>query len=130
MLRYELINREWIISRTARSVYRAAAVASMLLFPVLWLAIEGDGRIAPFLRPLLFIAVLGMALTGLGMEYFLFRFDDSGALKQVFWFCVMLFAPIGPALYCFLVYSRSDIVKRSCAETKHGLDNSRLGPRE
>jgi len=54
------------------------------------------------------------------MEYFLFRFDDSGALKQVFWFCVMLFAPLGPALYCFLVYSRSDMVKE-CADRTPGL---------
>ncbi len=111
MLRYELINKEWIVSRTARSVYRASAALSMLLFPVLWLAIEGDGTLGPFLRPLLFIGALGMALTGLAMEYFLFRFDNSGPLKQIFWFCIMIFAPIGPALYCFLVYSRADILK-------------------
>jgi hypothetical protein len=111
MLRYELINKEWIVSRTARSVYRASATLSMLLFPVLWLAIESDGTLGPFLRPLLFIGVLGMALKGLAMEYFLFRFDNSGPLKQIFWFCIMIFAPIGPALYCFLVYSRSDILK-------------------
>jgi len=122
MLRYELINKEWIVSRTARSVYRAGAAVSMLLIPVLWFAIEGDGTLGPFLRPLLFIGVLGMALTGLGMEYFLFRFDNSGPLKQIFWFCVLIFAPIGPAVYCFLVYSRSDILKRSCAETKRQLD--------
>jgi hypothetical protein len=121
MLRYELINKEWIVSRTARGVYRASATLSMLLFPVLWFAIEGDGTLGPVLRPLLFIGVLGMALTGLGMEYFLFRFDSSAPLKQIFWFCVMIFAPIGPALYCFLVYSRSDILKRSCAETSAGL---------
>jgi hypothetical protein len=121
MLMYELINKEWIVSRTARSVYRASAALSMLLFPVLWFAIEGDGTLGPVLRPILFIGVLGMALTGLGMEYFLFRFDSSAPLKQIFWFCVMIFAPIGPALYCFLVYSRSDILKRSCAETSAGL---------
>jgi hypothetical protein len=115
MLQYDLITKEWIISRTARSVYRAAAALSLLLLPVLWMAIEGGGMLGPLrpiLRPLLFVGALGMATTGLGMEYFLFRFDDSHALKQVFWFCVMLFAPVGPALYCFLVYSRSDAVKR------------------
>jgi hypothetical protein len=116
MLKYELINKGWIVSHTARSVYRASAALSLLIFPALWLAIEGNGILGPFLRPLLFIGVLGMALTGLGMEYFLFRFDDSGALKQIFWFCVMIFAPIGPALYCLFVYSRSDILARSCAE--------------
>ena len=124
MLPYELINKEWIVSRTARTVYRAAAVLSLLLFPVLWLAIVDDGMLGPLrsiLRPLLFVGVLGMALTGLGMEYFLFRFDDSHAVKQVFWFCVMILAPVGPALYCFLVYSRSDVVKRSCAASPDPL---------
>jgi hypothetical protein len=124
MLAYELIHKEWIVSRTARTVYRAAAVLSLLLLPVLWVAIVDDGMLGPLrpiLRPVLFVGVLGMALTGLGMEYFLFRFDDSHALKQVFWFCVMILAPIGPALYCFLVYSRSDVVKRSCAENPDPL---------
>jgi hypothetical protein len=119
MLAYELINREWIVSRTARTVYRAATVLSLLLLPLLWIAIEDTRMLGPLrsiLRPLLFVGVLGTALTGLGMEYFLFRFDDSHALKQVFWFCVMILAPIGPALYCFLVYSRSEVVKRTCAE--------------
>jgi len=46
----------------------------------------------------------------IAMEYFLFGFDDSSALKKMFWFCVMLLPPLGPALYCFLVYSRSKVV--------------------
>jgi hypothetical protein len=123
MLRYDLITKEWIISRTARSVYRAAAALSLLLLPVLWVAIQGSGMLGslrPILRPLLFVGALGMALTGLGMEYFLFRFDESHALKQVFWFCVMLFAPVGPALYCFLVYSRSDAVQQ-CVDRAPGM---------
>lgn len=39
MLTHELINREWIVSRSARNVYRAAAVLSLLI-PLLWIAIE------------------------------------------------------------------------------------------
>jgi hypothetical protein len=122
MLKYEYINKEWIVSRTARSVYRAAAALSLLLIPVLWIAIEGSmlGPLRLMLRPLLFIAVLGMAITVVGMEYFLFRFDTSHPLKQVLWFCAMVFAPIGPALYCFLVYSRSDVVK-SCVAPASGM---------
>ena len=42
------------------------------------------------------------------MEYFLFGFDQSSGLKKGFWFCVMLFPPLGPAIYCFIVYSRSN----------------------
>jgi hypothetical protein len=41
------------------------------------------------------------------MQYFLFRFDDSHPMKQIFWFCVILFPSLGPALFCFTVYSRS-----------------------
>jgi len=47
------------------------------------------------------------------MEYFLFRFDESHPLKQIVWFCVMLIPMLGPGLYCFIVYSRSKIV-RNC----------------
>jgi hypothetical protein len=61
------------------------------------------------------VGVLGMALTGLGMEYFLLRFDDSHPLQQGFWFCLMLLAPLGPALYCFFWHSRSEVL-RSCVE--------------
>jgi len=125
MLKYELINKEWIVSRTARIVYRTAAVASLgILVALVALILNLDRAMAEplrlMLKPLLFLGVLGMATTGLGMEYFLFRFDNSHALKQVFWFCVMLFAPLGPALYCFLVYSRSDMVKE-CADRTPGL---------
>jgi len=44
------------------------------------------------------------------MEYFLFGFDESSAIKKMFWFCVMLFPPLGAPLYCFIVYSRSAVV--------------------
>jgi len=45
------------------------------------------------------------------MEIFLFRFDNSRPLKQVFWFVIMLFPLLGAALYCFVVYSRSNVFK-------------------
>jgi hypothetical protein len=112
MLRYEYVNKEWIVSPTARIVYRAAAIVSLTLFPSLMALLLLD-PVRPFLKPFIFFAVLGTAVNALGMEYFLFRFDDSHALKQVFWFCAMIFIPIGPALYYFIVYSRSDILKSS-----------------
>jgi len=73
MLRHELINKEWIVSRSARSVYRAAAVLSLLLIPLLWIAIEDPRMLGPLrsmLRPLVFVGVVGMALTGLGWNIF------------------------------------------------------------
>jgi hypothetical protein len=120
MLHFELINKEWIVSRTARTVYRSAAIASLGIFIPLTIFILNLDREIPhplglLLKPLLFLGIIGMALTGLGMEYFLFRFDNSRALKQIFWFCLLLLPPIGPALYCFVVYSRSDVVKQGVA---------------
>ena len=73
------------------------------------------GPLRPTLRPLLFVGVLGMAVTGLARVDYLLRFDDSHPLQQGFWFCRMLLAPLGPALYGFLVYSRSEVLW-SCVE--------------
>jgi hypothetical protein len=109
MLPYGYVRKEWIVSPTARLVYRAAATVSLTLY--LSLALVACNEPTSMVRPLLFIGVLATALNVVGMEYFLFRFDDSPALKQVFWFCVMIFAPLGPALYCFVVYSRSGPVR-------------------
>ena len=77
MLKYEYINNEWIVSPTARRIYRAAAVASWALFvPFIALLLPGAlEALRPFLRPLVFIAVLGTATNLVGMEYFLARFD-------------------------------------------------------
>ena len=106
---YEYINKEWIISRAARRVYRTAAATSFALYPIwtAWMAGEVPRILQPALRLLLLACIVGTAITAVGMEFFLFRFDDSRALKQIFWFCAMLFVPLGPALYCFRVYSRS-----------------------
>jgi hypothetical protein len=102
---YEYINKEWIISPTARRVYRTAAVLSLTLVLAFVAALMGEpGR---FLKPVALIGAVATAVNLVGMEYFLFRFDDSHALKQVLWFLAILFLPVGPALYCFVVYSRA-----------------------
>lgn len=118
MLRYEYINKGWIVSRSARLVYRTAAAASLALIPVV-VAIQLYPTHS-ILKNLLFLSVLGTALNQIGMEYFLLRFDDSHPLKQVIWFVVMIFAPIGPALYCFIVYSRSNALRSSLAGVHDG----------
>jgi len=56
---------------------------------------------------LVLAGVVGAATTMVAMEYFLFGFDQSPAWKKLFWFCVMLFPPLGPPLYCLIVYSHS-----------------------
>jgi len=122
MHRYDYINREWIVSATAYRVYRLAAWLSMLLFCVWSYALtqEIPPIYAPMTRILVLPGVIGAGTVFVGMEYFLFRFDDSHALKQIAWFCVMLLPLLGPALYCFVVYSRSEVVKNclSSSETK------------
>ena len=123
MLSYEFINKEWIVSATARTVYRTAAYLSIMLF-VLWCYTLSEGvprAYAPFFRALVFAGVLGAGTVFVGMEYFLFRFDQSHALKQMAWFCIMLFPLLGSAIYCLVVYSRSTIV-RNC-RTSHASDS-------
>ena len=116
MLRYYYINKEWMLSATARGVYRIAATLSLMLFCILValrLAGETTGPFHPIVRLAVLSGVIGAAITTVAMEYFLFGFDKSSAWKKTFWFAVLLFPPLGPALYCFLVYSRSDAVKSS-----------------
>ena len=109
----QYVSKQWFVSSTARRVYRAAAVVSLTLFVSL-AALVVYGPI-PILKQFLFIGVLATVINSAGMEFFLFRFDDSPPWRQILWFCALMFIPIGPALYCFLVYSRSRAVKAVCA---------------
>jgi hypothetical protein len=113
MLRYYYINKEWIVSSTARRIYRIAAALSLGLFlGLLGMQLRGGSPIdIPAAQLLLFVGVVGAATTVVAMEYFLFGFDRSPEWKKVCWFCIMLLPLIGPALYCFIVYSRADVVK-------------------
>jgi len=40
------------------------------------------------------------------MEYSFFSFYEASTLKMIFWFLVLGLLAIGPALFCFAVYSR------------------------
>lgn len=108
----------------ARSVYRASAALSLALF-LGWWAVLVMGRVpeplAPIVRLLFLAGVLGAGITLVGMEFFLFRFDDSHPIKQIIWFFVMLLPLVGASLYCFLVYSRSDVLKKSRAKDTAGV---------
>jgi hypothetical protein len=114
MLKYEYINKEWIVSPHGESRLPGLAALSVALFFGWWAILFFGGipsTIAPVVRLLLLAGVLGAGITFVGMEFFLFRFDDSHPLKQIVWFLVMLFPLLGAALYCFIVYSRSKNVK-------------------
>ena len=116
MFRYYYINRAWIVSPVARRTYRLAATLSLLLclFLMVWAYMGGfPATDLPLLKFLVFVGALGAATTMVAMEYFLFSFDKSSAFKRLFWFCILLFPPLGPPLYCFTVYSRSDFFKEA-----------------
>jgi len=124
MLKYEYLKKEWIVSPSARRIYRISASLSLALFFGMWLTFFEGGipeLMAAVARLLFFAGALGAGITLVGMEFFLFRFDDSHPLKQAIWFCIMLFPLIGAALYCFTVYSRSDAHERSSAKRAQGV---------
>lgn len=114
MLTYEFINKEWIVSPTAHTVYRTAAYLSIMLFVLLcYTQFETvPSAYHPLFRALILVGIFGAATVFVGMEYFLFRFDQSHPLKQILWFCIMLFPLLAVAFYCLFVYSRSRLVKR------------------
>jgi hypothetical protein len=120
MFRHYYINKEWIISATARRIYRIAAGFSLVLL-LIRIALQFPGTIPdslfPMTRSLLLAGIVATAITMVAMEYFLFGFDDSPESKRVFWFCVMLLPTLGPALYCFIVYSRSHLHERDRTDT-------------
>jgi hypothetical protein len=72
--------------------------------------------ILPMVKLFLLAGVFGTAITLVAMEYFLFGFDTSPSFKKAFWFVAMLFPLIGPPLYCFFVYSRSDVLKTASTQ--------------
>lgn len=116
MLRYELISPKLIVSRTAYRFYRVSACLAILLLVALCIVMSERSLpdiFAPVAQFLLLVFAIAAASTIAGMEVFLFRYDNSQALKQVFWFCVMLVPLLGAATYCFVVYSRSHLFKRS-----------------
>ena len=111
-MRYYYIIKGWMLSRGAHRLYRLAATLSLALLVMLIAgrsAKEIPANFVPLARFLLLAGVLGTATTMVAMEYFLFGFDNSSAWKKALWFCVMLLPPLGPALYCFIVYSRSSV---------------------
>ncbi len=109
MINYMYIQKEWIVSPFARRFYRATARGSVaFLFFAVFVAMGFlPAFFAPLAKALLLAGALSTGATMLGMECFLFLFDNKSlAYKQVFWFFMMLL-PLGATIFCFLVYSRS-----------------------
>jgi hypothetical protein len=73
MLPYEFISREWIVSSTARRVYRVSAVLSVVLF-LGWMVALSQGGISGALVPVIkfffFLGVLGLESRSSGWNIF------------------------------------------------------------
>lgn len=113
MLRNYYINKEFILSPTARKLYRVTAAISLCLFVMIFvIKFERGvpGVLRPFVKQFLFIGAFGTATTLVGMEYFLFAYDQSSLWKKVFWFLLVTLIPLPcAALYCFRIYSRAEL---------------------
>ena len=118
MLRNYYINREWLLSSTARKIYRTASVGTLLLSAII-ISVGVLGYVPeslrPFLKAFVLLGLLATALTAVAMEYFLFNFDTSSGAAKTFWFFGMLLLLLGPPLYCFLVYSRAEVFKKAAS---------------
>ena len=123
MLTYEYINKEWIISSTASWIYRISSCLSLAPLVFWWISLVGGipTQLRSITQPLVFVGILGAATNLVGMQHFLFRFDDSHPLIQMFWFVILLLPLIGPPLYCFIVYSRSKVLKQACEKQASDL---------
>ena len=122
------ISEEWIVSPLARRVYLICAIAS-IYFITLYLGVTsgiaaaGTSRgefpawLAILLRFSFLPGIAGTATLWIAMWYFWFGFDRSSSAKKTLWFLPLLFAPIGPVIYFFVVYRRADFGQYHHADT-------------
>jgi hypothetical protein len=103
---YRLIPPSCIVSATARRVYLACGQVSVAFAAlVMWSASTGSNVFQTQLGTILLpLGATSIALLVVGMECFLFMYDDSRAWKQVLWFVALAIIPFGTVLYCFRVY--------------------------
>lgn len=119
-INYFAIDERLIVSPEARRIYRVCAWISLALFVALAVALLSASTplwLIALSKPLLMVGALSNAGMIVAMEVFLFRFDESSALKQICWFLVMLIPLLGAPAYCLLVYCRSEIIKDTKTRT-------------
>jgi len=67
---HQYVKKEWIVSPAALRIFRVAALISLTLYVSLgWVLVNGA---TPLLRQIVLVGIFAMALTGAGMEAFLF----------------------------------------------------------
>ena len=124
LLNHYYISRSWLISQNARRIYRTAAACSLLLIIVFvaddlkGYALFANEVMEQLGRLMAFVGVLGTAITLVAMEYYFFTLDECGVWTKTLWFLVLCAVPIGTALYCFRVYSRSSYFRNTTADAE------------
>jgi hypothetical protein len=102
------INKEWIVSATARRVYLATTILNILL---MLLTFASPARLPESLITavtlLLFICAIGAATTLVAMIYHFVLFKVSSVPRSIACAITLAFFPIGPPFYFFFAYWRS-----------------------
>jgi hypothetical protein len=113
-----IVSDTWLVSATAKKVYIAAALLTVLFFglliAILAATVFAGGSLAQspwlssVLKALLFICILGTALLDVSMWYFWYRFHPSDGMSKALWAGLFIISgPIGALLYFVAVYLRS-----------------------
>ena len=102
------INKEWIVSTTARRVYLLSTILNIFLFILVYsIPAEMSETLSSVVGLVVFICALGAATTYVSMFFHFVLFKDSSMPKALLCALAIMFFPIGPPFYFFLVYWRS-----------------------
>jgi hypothetical protein len=97
-----------LISPRARMVYKFAAIGTKLLLltvaALMIFAVDVPVPIEVLIGAVFFFGAFSVATLVLGMEYYWFKFDESGGWKKTFWFLALIFIPVGSIIYFYAVY--------------------------
>ncbi len=119
-----IVSDSWLISPTAKKMYVAGAVLTIiflgLLTTIVFATALAGGTLAESpvlasaLKTLLFMSILGAALLWMGMWYFWYRFHKGSDMNKALWAALILVSgPIGALLYFLIVYLRSPEIRSS-----------------
>ena len=108
--------QSWLLSPTARGLYSAFAVLSLAFWIFVWIMkgvvgphfVTESTLIAVALRTIVIVGAVTTITLWAAMWYFWRHFDHSGSWRKGAWSLILLL-PIGPAIYCFVVYRRSAV---------------------
>jgi hypothetical protein len=121
---YLPISRAWMVSPGAQRLYLLCALANLSFIAVLigtLIAMAAsdvffltDPAAIRLVRVLLWPGIVGSGTLAVAMWYFWYSFDQSGWIPKTIWFFVLILGrSVGPLIYYFFVYRRSDGLRRT-----------------